>query len=231
MALARYKDLCIDTDASEHLGRFWAAVLGLEFEPDGEAGSLKGSDPLQRVWMNVVPEPKTAKNRVHLDVHCAGIEELVELGAQVLEPRFGDRGWTVLADPAGGEFCGFVREPATLPAYRLYEVVVDCADPQRIASWWADVLGAKLGGDENHGWWWLEDGPGVPFDGWSFVPVPEPKTAKNRVHWDLTVDSDDSVDELVTAGATLQRTPTAEDRWWSMSDPEGNEFCVFASRS
>ena len=37
--------------------------------------------------------------------------------------------WTVLADPEGGELCAFVREPAELPAYRLYEVVVDADGP------------------------------------------------------------------------------------------------------
>jgi Glyoxalase-like domain len=229
MAIARYKDLCIDSDRGETLGRFWAAALGLEFEPDSsedEAGALKGTQPEHRIWMNVVPEPKTAKHRVHLDVFCASVDELITLGATVLEPKTEDRGWTVMSDPDGGEFCAFVRDPEQLPDYRLYEIVVDSAEPREIATWWADVFGAKVGGGDGKTWWWLEDVPGLPFDGWSFVPVPEPKSVKNRIHWDVLVDS---VDVLVVAGATLLREPTDKERWSVMADPEGNEFCAFVA--
>ncbi len=230
MAIARYKDLCIDSSQGEMLGRFWATALGLSFEPDGQAGTLTGADPTQRVWMNVVPEPKTVKHRVHVDVHCASVDDLVKLGATVVEPQadYPDRGWTVLADPEGGEFCAFVREPSKLPDDRLYEVGVDCADAERIASWWADVLGVELGGSEDEGFWWLEDTTrSLPFDGWSFVAVPEPKTVKNRIHWDVLVES---VDDLTAVGATLLRGPTEEDAWSIMADPEGNEFCAFVSQ-
>lgn len=226
MAIARYKDLCIDSGPDETLGRFWAAALGLRFEPDGGAGTLVGDDPAQRVWMNVVPEPKTVKNRLHIDVHCASVDELVALGARVLEPaaEHPGRSWTVMADPDGGEFCAFVREADKLPDYRLYEIVLDCAQPKLVASWWARVLGAELGGREDKGWYWLENIPGVPFGDWCFVPVPEPKTTKNRLHWDVLVDS---VDDLTAAGASLLRGPTEEDDWSILADPEGNEFCAF----
>lgn len=228
MAIARFKDLCIDTGESETLGRFWAATLGLRFEPDGSAGALAGDDPRQRVWMNVVPETRTVKQRVHLDVHCASIDELVERGATVLEPadEFGGH-WTVLADPEGGELCAFVRTPERLPDYRLYEIVVDSAAPHEIAGWWAEVLGARLGEDHEHGWCWLEDLDGVPFEGWVFVPVPEPKTVKNRIHWDVTTED---VSTLVTAGATLLRGPVEGEEWSVLADPEGNEFCAFVRR-
>ncbi len=229
MAIAHYKDLCIDSSDSEQLGRFWAAALGLRFEPDGEAGALVGDKPEQQVWMNVVPEAQSVKHRVHIDVHAGSIDELVQLGAQVLEPaeEYG-RPWTVMADPEGGEFCAFVRAPDDLPAYRLHELVIDCVDPKPVASWWAEVLGAKLDGRADKDWWWLEDMPGLPYNGWDFVPVPEPKTVKNRIHWDVTVDS---VDDLVSAGATVLREPTPEDRWHIMADPEGNEFCAFTSNA
>jgi predicted enzyme related to lactoylglutathione lyase len=228
MAIARYKDLCIDTGDDESLGRFWASALGLEFEPDGQAGALIGSEPSTRVWMNVVPETKTAKHRVHLDVHCGSVDDLVALGATVLEPAGPEHGWTVMADPEGGEFCAFVRGPADLPSYRLYELVIDCAEPHRIASWWADVFGVSVEGRADKDWWWIENIPGCPFQSWDFVPVPEPKTVKNRVHWDVLVRS---VDDLVAAGATLLRGPTEADRWSTTVDPEGNEFCAFVSTS
>lgn len=82
IGIARYKDLCIDSSESETLGRFWAAGLGLRFEPDDSAGALRGSEPGQTVWMNVVPEPKTFKHRVHLDVHAASVDEYLRLGLE-----------------------------------------------------------------------------------------------------------------------------------------------------
>ena len=226
MAAARYKDLCIDASGREDLGRFWAGVLGLRFEPDGHAATLTGSLPEQRIWMNEVPEAKTVKHRVHLDVHTASVDELEGLGATVLEPaeEFG-RAWTVLSDPEGGEFCAFVRDPETLPPYRLYELAVDAVDPRPIAAWWAAVFGANLGGRRDKDWWWLEDVPGLPF-GWVFSSVPEPKAVKNRIHWDVTVDS---VDDLVSAGAVIVRERDDEIVWTVCADPEGNEFCAFTA--
>ncbi len=226
MAVARYKDLCIDTNSEETLGRFWASALGLEFNADGDGGNLVGDSSAQKVWLNRVEELNTVKHRVHLDVHTTSVEELVEAGATVMEPvaDHPGRGWTVMADPEGGEFCAFVREVDALPSYRLYEIVVDATDPHRIATWWADVLGAQLGGDEDKGWWWLEEVPGLPFDGWSFGPVPEPKAVKNRIHWDVTVES---LDLLVGAGSSVLRSADDEISWTVCADPEGNEFCAF----
>lgn len=230
MALAHYKDLCIDTNSEETLGRFWAAALGLKFNADGDGGDLGGATPEQKVWMNSVEEPKTVKHRVHLDVHAASVEELVELGATVLEPAADHpgRGWTVMADPEGGEFCAFVREVDALPSYRLYEIVVDAADPRLLATWWADVLGVELGGDQEKGWWWLEQVSGMPFEGWCFIPVPEPKAVKNRIHWDVTVES---LDLLIGAGATVIRPRDDEISWTICADPEGNEFCAFTAEN
>lgn len=227
MAIARYKDLCIDSSHGETLGRFWASVLGLTFKPDGEAGALTGTGAAQTVWMNIVPEPKTVKHRAHIDVHAESVDELIALGATVLEPAAEfDRGWTVLTDPEGGEFCAFVREPDALTDYRLYELVINSVDPKAIATWWSTVLGAEHGGHEDGQWWWLEEVPGMPFEGWSFVRVPEPKTVKNRIHWDVTVAA---IDDLVRAGATILRPPDAEIHWTVMADPEGNEFCAFVN--
>jgi hypothetical protein len=54
--------------------------------------------------------------------------------------------------------------------------------------------------------------------------VPEPKTVKNRIHWDVY----GTVADFEAAGATvLWEMP----RWTVMADPEGNEFCVFPPRS
>jgi hypothetical protein len=72
----------------------------------------------------------------------------------------------------------------------------------------------------------LESNGKLPFDFLCFVPVPEPKVGKNRIHWDLECSD---VEELVAAGATVLDEPDNE-RWWHvMADPEGNEFCAFTA--
>ncbi len=58
--------------------------------------------------------------------------------------------------------------------------------------------------------------------------MPEPKTAKNRIHWDVTVES---VDDLVGAGATVLRERDDEISWTVCADPEGNEFCAFTQHA
>ena len=74
---------------------------------------------------------------------------------------------------------------------------------------------------------WVEGAAGFPFMYWVFNPVPEPKTVKNRVHWDVKL-ADASVDDLVDAGARLLRIRDGDIDWCVMADPEGNEFCAFA---
>ena len=231
-ALARWKELCMDTTGGERLGRFWASVSGLELHPDGEAGDLTGPTEGHGIAMCTVPEAKTAKHRVHLDVYAASEADLEALGATVVLPReeSGFR-WTVLADPEGGEFCAFPKAADQMPSYTVHGLVVDSVDPESIARWWADVLGGTLDGSPERGWWWLTDVPGLPITTMDFVPVPEPKTVKNRIHWDVY----GSVDALRERGATLLRARDDSGAaaggsisWDVMADPEGNEFCVFA---
>jgi predicted enzyme related to lactoylglutathione lyase len=57
-----------------------------------------------------VPEPKSVKNRVHVDVTTDDLDALVAHGATVLRAKGdGGLGWTVLADPDGNEFCAFTE--------------------------------------------------------------------------------------------------------------------------
>lgn len=225
MAIARWKDLCIDATDPFVIDAFWSGLLGLRHERDEDGDScLRGDDPEQTIWINAVPEPRTVKQRVHLDIEVPSLEPVLALGATVLVPSAvsGFR-WEVLADPEGGELCAFVRGDG--PA-RLYEMGVDTASPARaaeMARWWAEVLGGTAVDDER-GFSWVEDVPGLPFDSIDFAPVPEPKTVKNRIHWDITTDD---VDGLVARGATvLAERPS----WTVLADPDGNEFCAFGAR-
>jgi hypothetical protein len=221
MAIATYKDLCIDANDAKTLATFWAELLDLKMQTQTSGDAyLSGPTSGHRVWLNTVSEPKTVKHRMHLDVNAASVADVERLGAKVLDAD--THRWTVMADPEGGEFCVFVREGEI--TQRLLEIVVDTDhDPHVIAAWWAEVLGARLV-DEEERYSWIGDIPGAPFESMDFVPVPEPKTVKNRIHLDVMTDD---VELLVAAGATVLRRPDDDIEWTVLADPDGNEFCAF----
>ena len=221
MALATYKDLCIDAVDAGRLGRFWAGALGLELEllDDGDA-RLTGATPQDTVWINTVPEPVTVKQRVHLDVRSDTDAQLEALGATVVDA--GSFRWTVMKDPEGGELCAFRTRPGH-PTFM--EICIDTAtmeSARSTAHWWADVLGGRTGEEEDY--CYVEDIPGAPFEYLVLAPVPEPKTVKNRIHVDVTTPD---LQPLLDTGAKLLRPRDAEIDWNVMADPDGNEFCAF----
>ncbi len=216
-----FKELCLDTAADgPELGRFWAAATGCEYVAGRTAddpGAVVGAEEGMGIALCPVPEPKSVKHRVHIDVHTDSVESLLSLGA-TRAPGYDDSDpWTVLLDPEGGELCAFVRD--VVPSYRTYELNVDSVDAPAIAGWWAEVFGVEVQ-NEGQPWSWLSGVPGMPFELLLFQPVPEPKTVKNRIHWDVYGDPA----ELIARGATqLWEMP----HWTVLADPEGNEFCVF----
>jgi hypothetical protein len=107
-----------------------------------------------------------------------------------------------MADPEGGEFCAFLRSEVL--AGRLHGLVVDSADPEAQARWWAGVYGVSVTG--NDGWFTVEGVPGMPVLTTDFAPVPGPKTVNDRIHWDVTVPG---MTPLVAAGARALREPAA----------------------
>ncbi|OLT18753.1 glyoxalase [Serinicoccus sp. CUA-874] len=133
-------------------------------------------------------------------------------------------------------------------ALKWYTVVVDCRDPQAQARWWAEALDWTVAYDTP------EEAVAVPrfalegpehesdLDAWMrrgqglvFVPVPEGKEVKNRLHLDLaphtSQDRDAEVRRLLDLGAThVDVGQTETDTFTVLADPEGNEFCVLSSR-
>jgi catechol 2,3-dioxygenase-like lactoylglutathione lyase family enzyme len=115
----RLAQVVIDATDPARLGQFWAATLGWEVvaeEPDEVEIWPRGyryPDPVALpLIFEPVPEAKTGKNRVHLDVapqpgedHAAAVKVLLDAGAGPADVGQGDVPWTVLADPEGGEFC------------------------------------------------------------------------------------------------------------------------------
>jgi hypothetical protein len=227
MPLVTFKDLCLDANDVAAIEGFWARALHLDGEilaADDGGAVLRGDSPGQTVWINLVPEARTVKNRVHLDLVAVSLDDFAGL-EQV--PTVDELPWTTYRDPEGNEFCVFTgsRRPPGLK-----DVVVDSVDPGTMAAWWAEVWGGTLVHDES-GYSYIDDIPGAPVESFDFVRVPEPKTVKNRVHWDVTLQPGVTVDDLSARGAVVLASPSADARWTVMADPEGNEFCVFEARS
>jgi hypothetical protein len=117
---SRIAVIAIDANDPAALARFWCQVLDYEItEVDGENVSIEARDPADRVAgrrvpidILKVPEGKSVKNRLHLDLRAdqsdqaAEVARLESLGATRVDIGQGpDVSWVVLADPEGNEFC------------------------------------------------------------------------------------------------------------------------------
>jgi hypothetical protein len=125
LAVARLHDIVFDSRHPASLARFWAAALddyqvapydeeelqrlaekGIDDPEDDPTVLVEAGPGRPRYFFVRVPEDKTAKNRVHLDVRAddpaAEVARLVELGAVAVQEY---EGWVQMADPEGNEFC------------------------------------------------------------------------------------------------------------------------------
>lgn len=119
---SKFTELAIDCADPRGLARFWCSVLDYEIhdvdESDGAVTigpSPSGEDapgPVPPVLTFArVPEGKTVKNRLHVDVNPTDREQdeevrrLIDLGARHADVGQGDHSWVVLVDPEGNEFC------------------------------------------------------------------------------------------------------------------------------
>ncbi|HMJ79104.1 MAG TPA: VOC family protein [Iamia sp.] len=106
-----WEQLMVDARDSVALGRWWAEALGWVVVEDqrGEFEIRPAPDELPGLLFTEVDEPKTIKNRLHLDFRPddrdAEVERLLSLGATRIDIGQGDQSWVVLADPEGNEFC------------------------------------------------------------------------------------------------------------------------------
>ena len=116
---AQFKDLVLDANDHQKLADWWCTAMGyrrkdeLRPEPDGWVRPTEwpvpivdpaGNGPL--IWVQAVPEPKSVKNRMHIDVF-GDVDELASLGATLVRRRDDEIEWHVMADPEGNEFCVF----------------------------------------------------------------------------------------------------------------------------
>ena len=113
----RIQCIVFDSHDCERLATFWSAALGwrITYRSDGEwAIEPPEGDPAVDVAPDIlfvkVPDEKTTKNRLHLDLRpsdqAAEVDRLLALGARRADIGQGeDVSWVVLADPEGNEFC------------------------------------------------------------------------------------------------------------------------------
>jgi predicted enzyme related to lactoylglutathione lyase len=109
------------------------------------------------------------------------------------------------------------------------QVVVDAKDPVALGQWWADVLGWVVLNDSAEEFEIRPTADRMP--GLIFVPVPESKESKNRLHLDFRPDDQPAeVERFVRAGARRVDVGQGSAPWAVLADPEGNEFDVLAPR-
>jgi predicted enzyme related to lactoylglutathione lyase len=118
----RLHHIVIDAHDLPMLASFWAQALGWQILSEREHEIVIGTDENAPVGICFMPvtDPKTVKNRVHLDITTsasdrdAEIGRLLRLGAHLVDiGQTGAESWVVLADPEGNEFC-VVRPKETL---------------------------------------------------------------------------------------------------------------------
>jgi predicted enzyme related to lactoylglutathione lyase len=236
-------------DSADPLGAatFWARALGWEPVDEGPDEAVAqpvgfdypGVSAVPLVFVSVT-EPKTVKNRVHLDLtstsqadQAAKVERLLGLGATHIDIGQGEVPWVALADPEGNEFCVLEPRPVYRDAGPVAAIVVDCVDPEAMSRFWAVAAGWPVtGSDKDLIALRSASGEG-PF--LELLRSAEPKQVKNRVHLDTAPFTDDDqaadVARLQAAGAELANVgQSGTEGWIVMSDPDGQEFCVLTPR-
>jgi catechol 2,3-dioxygenase-like lactoylglutathione lyase family enzyme len=243
----RLVHLVADASDPARLARFWSGLLGWEIadetpdEVDVWPAGYTYPDPVAVPLVFVpVPERKTGKNRVHLDLassSAAHQAELVsrarDLGGGPADIGQGDVPWAVLADPEGNEFC--VLEPRDI--YRdtgpVAAILTECHDPAALARFWAGAAGWEITRTEDAIAGLRSPGGAGPY--LEFLRVPGRKTVKNRVHPDVApYRGDDPAAEVArlrgAGAAPADVSQGAGVSWTVLADPEGNEFCVLSPR-
>jgi hypothetical protein len=105
-----FQSIAVDCKDAKRVGEFWAALLErpLEAEDDGSEYWIEFGGGPDLLFLTV-PEAKTVKNRLHIDLRPkdrdAEVERALALGARHADIGQGEQTWVVLADPEGNEFC------------------------------------------------------------------------------------------------------------------------------
>ena len=238
--------LCFDAERPLRLARFWSGLLDWELTDDPRDGVALLPDDDTGFRLRFLPsrEPKAGQNRMHFDLTSTSPEDqqrtvvrALELGGRHVDVgQRPEEGHVVLADPEGNEFC-VIESGNNFLADCGFVGALACDGSQDVGYFWSRTLGWPLVWDQDqetairspHG------GPKITWGG----PPLMPRAGRDRLHFDLVPPADGDlqteVDRLLSLGATrvdigLDGTGRDEADRVAMVDPDGNEFCVLASR-
>jgi predicted enzyme related to lactoylglutathione lyase len=105
----------------------------------------------------------------------------------------------------------------------ISDIIIDCSDPARLASFWSELLARPIGGT-NGPYVWLAHSEQAP--GFGFQKVAQPKVGKNRVHLDISASDVGATSRRIEALGGSRVEGYESGGFLVMADPEGNEFCV-----
>lgn len=235
----RLVNVVVDAADPPQLARFWRDLLGwrISLETPDEVDLQAPPEDGWRFDLVFVPvtDPKTERNRLHLDLSSASadhqmatLDRALNLGAERIDIGQRNVPWFVLSDPAGNEFCVLDPRPEYQTTGAIAAIVVAATTPLTLANFWSAASGwpptrpAALRDPDGRGPW-LE-----------FIPTAHPHRAKNRVHLDVAPFTDGSIAEesarLTSLGAHPIDLGHGPVPWQVLADPENNEFCILTPR-
>ena len=229
---ARLVALTVAANDPAALARFWGRFLG--WEPVGDW--MLGPPDVTGFRLRFEPtaEPKTAQNRMHVDLTSTSLADQQETVARALRlgalhcdvGQLPEEEHVVLADPEGNEFC--VIEPGNdFLADCRFLGAVSCDGSPAVGYFWSAALGWPLVWDQDQQTA-IRSPHGGPKTTWGGPPY-MPRVGRDRLHFDLApADCDQAaeIDRLVSLGAT--RIAGGEAGSAVLADPDGNEFCLLA---
>ena len=238
---SRLVAVCIDAEDPLRLARFWAAAL--RWQVGDESGDEIGLVPTDhtRFGITFVPvrQKKSGKNRNHLDLTTASLDDqaetvagLVDLGARHIDiGQRPEERHVVLADPEGNELCILGPNNSFLAGCERLGAI-NCDGLRQTGSFWSEALSWPLVWDQDEETAIrAPDGTG-PLITWSGPPL-LPKLGKNRLRLDIAPPDDAAqraeVDRLVALGAIRADVGQRDVDRVIMADPDGNEFRVVSS--
>lgn len=222
----------------ESLARFWAGLLRRELAEDGQTVL-----PNEHVEFPIAFEPgatpRTGPNQVHLHLTStsaadqrATVARALELGASHLDVgQKPEEGHIVLADPEGNEFCVIEAGNAYLAGCGFLAELA-CDGSKEVGHFWSSVLGWPLVWEQDEETA-IQSPEGGAKIAWGGPPLSQ-RTGVNRMYLTIapTAEGDvpSEVGRLLHLGATSLDPDGGDHSAFRLADPDGNEFCLVASR-
>ena len=252
--MLRLENIIVDARDLRGLADFWRQALGwvTTFDDGDEIcinpGGGDVDDPATWLFPDIafepVDDPDANRQRVHLDLASASVEEqratvarLLALGATLADVgQPADAPFTVMADPEGNAFCVLDPRDEYQGTGSLAAIVVAAQDAGALRDFYVAATGWDLVRDEP-GYVSFRDprGTGPFLELITREGLDRADDRKNRTHLDVSPRQDEdqaaSVDELLALGARrVDVGPGSDVTWVVLADPEGNELCVLSPR-